>query len=67
MKKIIIELSDQQYDELKQQMENGFIANLSEETSGDCIIKLFINPIETSLEIEMNTSVDLGEVKWRIE
>ena len=67
MKKIIIEISDQQHQALKDQMENGFLANLSEETSGDCIIKLFINPIETSLEIEMNTSLDLGEVKWRIE
>ncbi len=67
MKKIIIEISDQQHQALKDQMEKGFLANLSEETCGDCVIKLFINPIETSLEIEMNTSVDLGEVKWRIE
>ena len=39
---------------------------LSDSLSG-CSIKLCCTPIEDWLEIEMNGTLDLGEVNWKME
>ena len=67
MRKIIIELTDEQYEKMKAHKKRGAELNgLSDSLSG-CSIKLCCTPIEDWLVIEMNGALDLGEVKWKME
>ena len=67
MRKIIIELTDEQCEKMKAHKKRGAELNgLSDSLSG-CSIKLCCTPIEDWLVIEMNGALDLGEVKWKME
>ena len=55
MKKIIIEISDSQHEEMKTFLEKCFS------------IKLDVSPLGEELSVEMYGKVELGDVKWRIE
>ncbi len=67
MKKIIIELTDAQYEKMEAHKKRGAELNgLSDSLSG-CSINLCCTPIEDWLEIEMNGVLDLGAVNWKIE
>jgi hypothetical protein len=67
MKKIIIELSDEQYEKMKAHQERGAEINAELVSLSGCSIKLCCLGIGDWLEIEMNGVLDLGEVDWKIE
>jgi hypothetical protein len=67
MKKIIIELTDEQHQKMKAHLERGAELNgLSDSLSGSSI-HLCCTPIGDWLEVEMNGTLDLGDVNWKIE
>jgi len=69
MKKIIIELTDDQHQKMMEHLQKGTTLNFEKETfSGygfhlNCIE----GGISSWLEVEMNGILDLGEVDWKIE
>ena len=67
MKRIIIELSDEQYDKMKAHQSRGADINGQMESLSGCIIKLCCCEVGDWLEIEMNGVLDLGDVNWKIE
>ena len=68
MKKIIIEISDSQHEEMKTFLEKCFSSSIREECGFDgYTIKLDISPLGPELSVEMYGKVDLGDVKWCIE
>jgi hypothetical protein len=67
MKKIIIELTDEQYEKMKAYQKRGSEINGEGGTLSGCGIKLCCTEIEDWLEIEMNGVLNLGEVNWKIE
>lgn len=67
MKKIIIELSDEQYERMKAHQKRGGEINAESESLSGFGIRLCCTEIEDWLEIEMNGTLDLGEVNWKIE
>ena len=69
MKKIIIELSDEQHAKMTEHLQKGTTLNLENETfSGYGFhLKCTEGGISSWLEVQMNGIVDLGEVDWKIE
>ncbi|MFT5254364.1 MAG: hypothetical protein ACI87N_003433 [Flavobacteriales bacterium] len=66
-RKIIIELSDSQYELMKAHQKKGVEINAASDSFSGCSIKLCCSPLGDWLEIEMNGSLNLGEVNWKIE
>jgi hypothetical protein len=68
MKRIIIEISDSQHEEMKIFLEKCFSSSIQEECGLDgYTIKLNISPLGPELSVEMYGKVELGDVKWCIE
>ena len=62
MKKIVIEITDQQFTELKDYIRKGKNFNLENETFSGYSIQLNSCEISDWLEIDFNGKLDLGEV-----
>lgn len=67
MKKIIIEISDNQHQRLKDFLEKCFNTSLTEETMDDYSLKLTTSFLGSTLDVEMYGKLELGDVNWRIE
>ncbi|MDX5347261.1 MAG: hypothetical protein LPK19_08430 [Hymenobacteraceae bacterium] len=68
MKKLVIELSDEQYQTLKTEISKGMKINFDEETfSGFSITLSVIEGNLSWLEFEMYGQTNLGDVDWRFE
>lgn len=69
MKKIIIEISDSQHEQMRSFLEKCFSTSLDEECMGmdDYILKLQRSIFGSTLDVEMYGKVELGDVNWHIE
>ena len=67
MKKISIELSDEQYEKMKAHQKRGAEINAESDSLSGCSFKLCCCPLGDWLEIEMNGVLNLGDVNWEIE
>ena len=67
MKRIIIEISDDQHEQMKAYLEKCFNTSISEETMDDYSLKLQTSIFGSTLDVEMYGKVELGDVKWKIE
>lgn len=69
MKKIIIELSDVQHQQMMNYLKKETENNVNNDTfSGYGFhLKCVDGGISSWLEVEMNGIVDLGEVNWKME
>lgn len=67
MKKIVIELTEDQYEKMKAHQKRGAERNGEGVTLSGFGIRLCCTEIEDWLEIEMNGLLNLGEVNWKIE
>ncbi|CAM3007833.1 hypothetical protein [Flavobacterium frigoris] len=67
MKKISIELSDEQYEKMKAHQKNVVEINAESDSLSGCSIKLCCCELGDWLEIEMNGVLNLGDVNWKIE
>jgi hypothetical protein len=67
MKRIIIELSEEQHDKMKAHQSRGAEINGKLESLSGCSIKLCYCEVGDWLEIEMNGVLNLGDVNWKIE
>ena len=69
MKKIIIEISDDQHSKMVEHLKKGTTLNFENETFSG--FGLNLNCVEGGifswLEVEMNDILDLGEVDWKME
>ena len=68
MKKIIIEISDSQHQEMQAFLSKCFDASLAEECMGDSYSLILERSIfGSTLDVKMYGGVELGDVNWRIE
>ncbi|MBT0810139.1 hypothetical protein KIH41_02440 [Litoribacter ruber] len=67
MKKIIIGLTDKQYEELESLINRTHQTDLENETLSGYALHLNHTPIDSWLEFESNGITDLGPVNWEIE
>lgn len=69
MKKIIIELTEEQHEKMMDHLQKGTTLNLDNATfSGYGFnLKCVEGGLSSWLEVEMNGTLDLGEVDWKIE
>lgn len=68
MRKIIIELTEEQHAEMMEHIQKGAKLNLENETlSGYSILLNCIFPGLSCLELKMNGDLYLGDVDWKIE
>jgi hypothetical protein len=69
MKKITIELTDEQHAKMMDHLQKGTTLNVNNDTfSGYGFnLKCVDGGISSWLEVEMNGTLDLGEVNWKIE
>jgi hypothetical protein len=69
MKKITIELTDEQHAKMMDHLQKGTTLNVNNETfSGYGLnLKCVEGGISSWLKVEMNGTLDLGEVDWKIE
>jgi hypothetical protein len=67
MKKIVIEITDQQFAKLNKSIENEHKFNLNNETFSDYSINLNTCELSDWLEIDFNGKLDLGEVNCKIQ
>jgi hypothetical protein len=67
MKKIIIELSDDQYKKMIAHQKKAAEVNAISDTISGFSINLCSCPVSDWLEIDCNGILDLGEVNWKIE
>lgn len=67
MKRIIIEISDSQHEEMKTFLEKCFSSSIQEECMDDYSLKLSVSPLGSELEVAMYGKVELGDVNWKIE
>jgi hypothetical protein len=69
MKKITIELTDEQHAKMMDHLQKGTTLNINNETfSGYGFnLKCVDGGIASWLEVEMNGTLDLGDVNWKIE
>jgi hypothetical protein len=66
-KKLVIELTDEQAEILKNHLATESATNQSEETfSGYSITLIGMEWGFNFLEVEMNSKIDIGEVSWSI-
>lgn len=68
MKKIIIELSDEQHAQMMEHLRKNTEMNIEAETFSGYSISLCCvdGMISSWVEVEMNTKIDLGEVNWEV-
>ena len=68
MKQIVIELTDKQHLKMMQHLRRGTTLNVNAETFSGYEIKLCCvdGNLSSWVEVEMNGSIDLGEVNWEI-
>lgn len=67
-KKIIIELTEEQFEKIKSHLKIQAEANQMNETFSGYTFTLSSTEDGLSwLELVMNTKIDLGDVDWRIE
>lgn len=67
MKKIIIEISDSQHEQMKAYLEKCFSSSIQEECMDDYSLKLTVSAFGSELEVAMYGKVELGDVNWRVE
>ncbi len=69
MKKIIIEISDSQHQEMQAFLSKCFDASVAEECMGMDSYSLILEKsiFGSTLDIKMYGSAELGDVNWRIE
>jgi hypothetical protein len=68
MKKLIIELTEEQHTEMMEHIQKEAQLNLDNETlSGYSIHLNCIFPGLSCLELKMNSDLYLGDVDWKIE
>ena len=67
MKKIIIEITDEQHEQMKTYLEKCFNTSITEETMDGYCLKLQNSIFGSTLDIEMYGKMELGEVNWRID
>lgn len=68
MKKITIEISEKQHTIMMEHLKMNTALNFENETFSGHSIHLYCTEVGFSwLEVEMNSKVDLGEVKYRVE
>jgi hypothetical protein len=68
MRKIEINLTNEQYQKLNNEIKNGNLLNIQEETSSGFTLKLCnIEGNISWLEFEMQKNIDLGEVNWSFQ
>lgn len=67
MKKIVIELSDEQHAKMIEHLQKGHKMNVEEETFSGFGINLSWTEVESWLEIDMYSVINLGDVNWKIE
>ena len=68
MKKIIIEISDSQHEEMKSYLEKCFSSSVQEECCfADYTIKLNVSFLGNELSVEMYGVKELGDVNWNVE
>ena len=69
MKKIIIELTDDQHQKMMEHLSKGTSLNVENETFSGFGLNLNCveGGISSWLEVEMNGILDLGEVDWKME
>lgn len=69
MKKLIIELSDDQHSKMMEHLQKETALNFASETfSGYGFnLKCVDGGIASWLEVEMNGTLNLGDVNWKIE
>ena len=67
MKRIIIELSYEQYEKMKAHQRRGAEINGASDSLSGCSIKLCCCEVGDWLEVEMNGTLNLGDVNWKIE
>ena len=67
MKRIIIELSEEQHNKLKAHQRRGTEINGVSDSLSGCSIKLCCCEVGDWLEVEMNGTLNLGDVNWKIE
>jgi hypothetical protein len=68
MKRLIIELTDEQHSEMMEHIQNGAKLNFENETFSGYSTNL--NCLDfgfSSLEVKMYGDIDLGDVNWKIE
>jgi hypothetical protein len=68
MKKIVIELTDEQFEQIQNHLATQNKINADEETFSG--YSFYLNCTEMGinwLEVEMNSKIDVGEVDWRFE
>lgn len=67
MRRIEIDITEQQYERLNAEMQKGGTINLNEETFSGYEIKLSVAEGGFSwIVFKMYDDVDLGDVEWRI-
>lgn len=67
MKRIIIELSEEQYEKMKAHQKRGTEINAASESLSGCSIKLCCCEVGDWLEIDMYGVLNLGDINWKIE
>jgi hypothetical protein len=69
MKKITIELTEDQHEKMMNHLQKGTELNMGNDTfSGYGFnLKCIDGGIASWLEVEMNGTLDLGDVNWKIE
>jgi hypothetical protein len=69
MKKITIELTDDQHEKMMNHLQKGTELNMGNDTfSGYSFhLKCVDGGFASWLEVEMNGTLDLGDVNWKIE
>lgn len=67
VKRIVIELSEEQYESYLSHVKRGGRLNLQEETFSGYSLKLCTAQVDDWLEVEMYGKLDLGQVNWWIE
>jgi hypothetical protein len=69
MKKITIELTEEQHTQMMNHLQRETAINMDNETfSGYGFnLKCVEGGIASWLEVEMNSTINLGEVNWKIE
>ena len=67
MKRIIIEISDDQHDKMVEYLQKGHKMNVDEETFSGFGINLSCSELGDWLEVDMYGVINLGDVNWEIE
>ncbi|MDI6047795.1 hypothetical protein [Flavobacterium yafengii] len=69
MKKITIELTEEQYANMKNHLQKGLALNVENETFSVywLNLKCVDGGLASWLEVESNGTLNLGDVNWKIE